>query len=133
MTGRITDSQMVKDSNVMVDQRKFLEAEKNHSDIPFTNVFDKGFRNVLDALKKEGQKCVQPTYSKGDSQFTGEETLYSALIAMIRSGNERAVKRCKMSWFVKRGCAFQLWETSLVCDHWESWTFQVNFMYDKFL
>jgi hypothetical protein len=100
--------------------------------MPFTNVFDKGFRNVLDALKEE-QKCVQPTYSKGGSQFTGEETLYSAVIAMIRSGNERAVKRCKMSWFVKRGCAFQLWEISLVCDLWESWTFQVNFMYDKFL
>jgi hypothetical protein len=132
MTGRITDSQMVKDSNILAEQRKFSEAEQNHSDIPFTNVFDKGFRNVLDALK-EGQKCVQPTYSKGDSQFTGEETLYSALIAMIRSGNERAVKRCKMSWFVKRGCAFQLWDTSLVCDHWEAWTFQVNFMYDKFL
>jgi hypothetical protein len=132
MTGRITDSQMVKDSNILVDQRKFSEAEKKHSDIPFTNVFDKGFRNVLDALK-EGQKCVQPTYSKGDSQFTGEETLYSALIVMIRSGNERAVQRCKMSWFVKRGCAFQLWDTSLVCDHWEAWTFQVNFMYDKFL
>ena len=63
---------------------------------------------------------------RANSQFTGEETLYSALIAaMIRSGNERAVQRCKMSWFMKRaGCAFQLWDTSLFCDVWEAWTFQ---------
>mmetsp|Transcript_31596 Transcript_31596/g.76333 ORF Transcript_31596/g.76333 Transcript_31596/m.76333 type:complete len:492 (-) Transcript_31596:28-1503(-) len=130
-TGRISDSQMIKDSKVLVEQRTFSEADAS-SDEPFTNVFDKGFRNSLDAAM-EGQKCKQPKYSKGDIQFSGNDTLYSACVAVVRSGNERAVQRCKMSWFLKRGCAFQQWDIGLFCDIWEAWTFQVNFMYDKFL
>ena len=39
--------------------------------------------------------------------FTGritdsQMTLHTACVAVIRSGNERAVQRCKMSWFNKR-------------------------------
>ena len=81
----------------------------------------------------EGQTCMQPKYSKGDGQFTGNETLHSACVAVIRSGNERAVQRCKMSWFLKRGCAYQLWDIDMLCDIWEAWAFQANFMCDKFL
>ncbi|CAJ1931834.1 unnamed protein product [Cylindrotheca closterium] len=60
MTGRITDSQMIKDSEVLVPQRKFSEADHS-SDKPFNNVLDKGFRNTLDA-STEGQRCMQPKY-----------------------------------------------------------------------
>jgi hypothetical protein len=41
ITGRITDSQMVKDSNILVEQRKFSEAEKNHSDIPIYAIHER--------------------------------------------------------------------------------------------
>jgi hypothetical protein len=41
MTGRIADSQMIKDSEVLVKQRKFSEADAS-SDEPFDNRFDKG-------------------------------------------------------------------------------------------
>ena len=81
-----------------------------------------------------GQKCLQPNYSKGSSQQFGQkEMLHSACIAVVRSGNERAVQRCKMSWFVKRGCAYTLWDMSQLCDLWLAWSFQSNFMHDKFL
>lgn len=130
-TGRMTDSQMMKESKILQQQQAFSEADETSSK-PFTNVFDKGFCNLLDAAV-EGQKCLQPKYSKGEMQFEGKDTLCSACVAVMRSGNERAVQRCEMSWFVKRGCGFSLWDTSLVCDAWEAWTFQANFMCDKFL
>ena len=95
-------------------------------------LFDKGFDNSHDALMEE-QTCIQPKYSKGEVQFKRDDTLHTACVAVIRSGNERAVQRCKMSWFIKRGCAYSVWETSLVCDIWEAWAFQMNFMYGKVL
>ena len=88
----------------MVEQRKFSEADFS-SEKAFTNIFDKGFRNTLD-VAMEGQTCIQPKYSKGDNQLEGDDTLYSACITMIRSGNEHAVQHCKMSWFLKHGSVY---------------------------
>ncbi|CAJ1954781.1 unnamed protein product [Cylindrotheca closterium] len=111
MTGRITDSQMIKDSEILVVQRKFSEADTSSKE-PLNNIFDKGFGNTLVA-SMEGQTCTQPTYSKGGTQSSGKATLYSACVAVIRSGNERAVQRCKMSWFLKLGYAYQLLDIEL--------------------
>ena len=96
------------------------------------NLEDKGFRNAIDAAQA-GQTVLQPIFSKGDKQFNRNEVLHTAAVAVIRSGNERAVGRCKMSWFVKRGCSEAIWDVPMLCDVWEAWTFQVNFMYDKYL
>jgi len=126
-TGRITDSQLVTVTGVLEQQKTFAEADDTHSHIPFTDIVDKGFKIAISAVL-HGQKVMQPNYSKGGVQFTGIETLESACVAVVRSGNERAVK-----WFIKRGCAYQLWDIDLVCDIWEAWTFQVNFMHDKYL
>ncbi|CAJ1957377.1 unnamed protein product [Cylindrotheca closterium] len=109
---------MIKDSEILVEQRKFSEADSSSKE-PFNKIFDKGFRNTLDA-SMEGQTCTQPTYSKGDTQSSGKATLYLACVAVIRSGNERAVQRCKMSWFLKRGCAYQLLDIELFCGIWEA-------------
>ena len=98
--------------------------------------FGKGVKTVECITIKtgqNGQKVLQPIYSKGDYQFDRNEVLHSAAVAVVRSGNERAVGRCKMSWFVKRGCIEQTWDINLLCDMWEAWSFQVNFMYDKYL
>ena len=65
--------------------------------------------------------------------FQSNAVLYSGAVAVVRSGNECAVNRCKMSWFLKRGAREQMWNIDLVCDIWEAWTFQVNFMYETFL
>jgi hypothetical protein len=130
-TGRLGDSNMVRDSGIMPQQKDFAEMDQS-SQVPFLNVFDKGFRNAIEA-DQAGQRVLQPIFSKGDKQFNRNEVLHTAAVAHIRSGNERAVGRCKMSWFVKRGCMEQAWDIDLLCDVWEAWTFQVNFMYDKYL
>ena len=98
----------------------------------FLNIFDKGFRNTIEA-HLAGQKVMQPIFAKGDASFDRNEVLHTAAVASIRSGNERAVGRCKLSWFVQRGCLLQPWDVDLVCDVWEAWTFQLNFMFDNFM
>ena len=128
----MSDSQMVADSGILKCQKEFSEADAS-SDEPFTNVFDKGFKNVVDA-SMEGQKCLAPSFSKGKTQqFTRVETLHTACVAVIRSGNERAVKRAKLSWMLKRGMVEQTYDVDMFCDLWLAWTFQVNFMYDNYL
>jgi hypothetical protein len=123
---------MVNDAGIMETQRAFSEADPT-SNVPFTNVFDKGFRNTVDAAMA-GQKCLQPVFSRGKTQqFERNDLLHSACVAVVRSGNERAVKRTKMSWYLKRGLVEQSWDVDMFCDIWLAWTFQVNFMYDKFL
>jgi hypothetical protein len=59
--------------------------------------------------------------------------LHSGAVAVVRSRNERAVNRCKMSWFLKKRNVEGTWSIDCICDVWEAWTFQVNFMFDKFL
>ena len=130
-TGKIGDSQMINESKIMEQQKTFSENDDS-SEKSFANVFDKGFRNTHEAAM-QGQTTVQPKVSKGDVQFTRDDVLHSACVAFSRSGNERAVQRCKMSWFIKRGCAYSVWDTNLVCDIWEAWAFQMNFMYGKVL
>ena len=95
-------------------QKLFAEANLS-SDKSFLNIFDKGYHMLLEALK-HGQLCCQPDRSKGDEHFGMKKVLRSASVAVVRSGNERAVNRCKMSWFIKRGCYDQLWAVDLLCD-----------------
>jgi hypothetical protein len=99
------------------------------SDKPFLNIFDKGYQCVLPALN-EGQECMQPTFAQSEKQFTDRAT-----VAVVRSGNERAVNRCKMLWFIRHGNGNVdgLYDIDFCCDIWEAFTFQINFMYDKYL
>lgn len=79
------------------------------------------------------QSCIQPAFSECERQFADNMTLYSGAVAVVRSGNERAVNRCKLSRVLKRGAVEQKWDVDFLCDIWEAWTFQVNFMFEKFL
>ena len=128
VTGHSDDDRLIEDTNIMEQQKKFSDEDPT-SDKPFLNIFDKGHHQRLDTLR-HGQLCFQPDLA--DDSFRGEKVLRSCCVAVVRSGNERAVNRCKMSWFVKRGCSDQLWDTDLLCDVWEAFTFRVNFMYNKF-
>jgi hypothetical protein len=130
-TGAIGDSDYIEAVNILKEQKIFADLDPS-SILAFLNVFDKGYRCVLEA-KAEGQQCLQPVFARSDEQFRAGETLYSGCVAVVRSGNERAVKRCKLSWFLKRGTRDQGWDHSVVADVWLAWGFQVNFMYDKFL
>jgi len=131
VTGHSDDDRLIKDSEVLQEQREFAESDPSSIEV-FLNIFDKGYRCTLEA-EQEGQECLQPDFVDSDGQFKGRQSLRSACVAVTRSGNERGVNRAKLSWLVKRGMVDQLWDVDMFCDAWEAWTFQVNFMYDKFL
>ena len=59
--------------------------------------------------------------------------LRATAVAVTRSGNERGVRRAKLSKFVTRGITGgQGWDVNLICDVWEAWIFRCNFMYKDF-
>jgi hypothetical protein len=128
VTGHSDEDRQIEDTKILAQQKEFSDNDKT-SDRPFLNVLDKGYHQRLET-DKHGQMCCQP--DKADETFGGDKVIRSGCIAVIRSGNERGVNRCKMSWFIKRGCYDQLWDTDLLCDIWEAFTFRVNFMFDKF-
>jgi hypothetical protein len=130
-TGHSDDTRFIEDTDILKKQQIFAENDES-SKKPFLNVFDKGYQCVSDALEC-GQYCLQPTFAESEKQFKDNAVLYSGAVAVVRSGNERAVNRCKMSWFLKRGATDQMWDIDLLCDVWDAWTFQINFMYEKFL
>ena len=127
-TGAVGDSQYITGTKILEEQKKFAEGDFSSPE-PFLNIFDKGYRSVLDARACGGQRCLQPAFAQSDKKFSQMETLHSACVAVVRSGNERAVQRAKMSWLVKRGCMNQLWPLDLLDDLWLAWGFQANFMY----
>jgi len=130
-TGHSDDTRFIEDTDILKKQQQFAENDES-STKPFLNVFDKGYQCVSAALEC-GQFCLQPTFAESEKQFKDNAVLYSGAVAVVRSGNERAVNRCKMSWFLKRGATDQMWDIDLLCDVWDAWTFQVNCMYEKFL
>jgi hypothetical protein len=131
MTGAVGDSEYVKIVNLLQEQKAFAEWDQSTLE-SFLNIFDKGYRCTLDALQ-EGQKCLQPTFARSDEQFTREETLYSAAVAVIRSSNERAVKMMKLSWKNRNGVNGARASLKTVADIWLAWGFQINFMYSPVL
>ena len=131
-TGHSDDTRFIKDTCILEKQQQFSDNDKT-STKPFLNVFDKGYQCLLDANAHGGQFCLQPAFAESEKQFKTNAVLHSGAVAVVRSGNERAVNRCKMSWFLKRGAKDQMWDIDFLCDMWEAWTFQINFMYEKFL
>ena len=127
-TGAISDQGYLKETEVLKQQRKFAEMDTSSQE-PGLNVLDKGYRSTL-AAKIEGQRCLQPDFAECDKKFKPSYTLHSACVAVIRSGNERAVNVVKRSWFIKHGAAFHTYDLALVDDVWLAWGFQVNFMYN---
>jgi len=116
------------DTKILELQKDFTENDAT-SNIPFLNVFDKGYHKLLEALR-QGQLCLRP--QDANEEFGGDKVLRTGCIAVVRSGKEKGVNRCKTSWFVKRGYKDNQWDIKFLCDMWEAYTFQVNFMYDKF-
>jgi len=91
-TGAIGDQDYLSKTETFEKQKQFTEADST-SDEPALNVLDKGYRSCL-AAQKEGQQCMQPNFAQSDMRFNSNQTLNSAAVAVVRSGNERAVS-CK--------------------------------------
>ena len=131
VAGHSDDNQQIEQTRILQLQKLFSNNDSKRSDKDFFNIFDKGCHLLLEALKHD-QQCWQPSRSKDGKQFGREKVLHTGCVAVVRSGNERGVKRCKLSWFLKRGCVDQLWDIDFLCDVWEAFTFRVNFMKNNF-
>jgi hypothetical protein len=96
--------------------------------IPFTNIYDKGYRARAACWGEDNQLTAQPVYAKSDERFKGTDTLYSASIASDWGGNERQVNVSKRCGIIERGFKVGM-DAKAFQDTWFTWGFQANFMY----
>ena len=96
--GGVSDTEYLQSSGILEQQQQFVKGG-----VPFVNVLDKGYRVTEAAISAGGQLVLHPAFATSDRKFNAQEIVSSAAIAADRSGNERAVKRCKMSGYLKRG------------------------------
>lgn len=89
-TGCVSDTAYQGESDIFPIQKAFCELDLVGANVvPFTNVFDKGYRNRLQACWLAGnQLTLQPVFAKSDEKFRRNDTLSSAVIEADRSSNE---------------------------------------------
>jgi len=125
--GGIGDQDYLSETKIFKKQKMFA-SRGNTSDELGSNVLDKGYRSTL-AAQLEGQQCFQQEFAICDRKFNGERTLHSAAVAVVSSGNGRAVKHVKNSWFLKRGGSLSNNVDLVMLDNiWLEWGFRANFI-----
>ena len=129
--GSISDTDY--QTTAVLDALKQFVAEcPVHSDVPFTQILDKGYRVVLASWRAGRQLTLQPDFARNDRRFNSREVLRSAAVAADRSGNERAVNVGKRAGRISRGLQPH-GEPRVIADAWLAWGFQANFMYKPVL
>ena len=108
------------------------EGSRNFNVLPFTNVYDKGYRAKMVASRTGKQLVLQPEWAESDKRFGRDQTVLSASVAADRGGNERAVKVCKRAWFISRGFLPNMSPKQLN-EAWTTWSYQANFMFNHVL
>jgi hypothetical protein len=121
----------VEKSDILKVQEDFAKIDRIDGKIlPFTLILDKGYRIVRICWRHGKQECIHPMFASSDRTFNSNEMLMSATIAADRLGNERAVKRCKESGYLKKGLrpgSCPIWLNNI----WLAWSFQTNFIMYK--
>jgi hypothetical protein len=130
--GAISDTEYMHASGILEAQSDYVAACKEHPNLPFTIILDKGYRCRLAAWRNGMQTMLQPWFAEADQKFGSKQVLTSAQIAHDRSGNERAVSVAKRSNLVKRG-HHMAGDPATTDDVWIAWPFQANFMYKPVL
>ena len=131
--GATSDSHYQEQSGIFELQEAFAALDLVDGEIlPFSIIFDKGYRCVLAAYRAGGQECIQPIFARSDRRFMTRETIISASVATDRSGNERGVKLAKKSGFIKRGLT-SAGSPERLNYAWLAWSFQTNFMFKPVL
>ena len=131
--GATSDSHYQEHSGIFERQEAFAVADLvNGVNLPFSIIFDKGYRCVLAAHRAGGQECIQPIFARSDRRFNDRETVISSSIASDRSGNERGVKLAKKAGFIKRGLT-SAGSPERLNYAWLAWSFQTNFMFKPVL
>ena len=102
VTGHSTDDQQIDQTKILKLQKAFQDKDLVEGIVKeFLNIFDKGYHQLLQA-KENGQRTLVP--DSGVLVAECHENLFrAASVAVTRSGNERAVRRAKISDFVKKG------------------------------
>lgn len=127
--GGTSDSMYMKLNGIFEEQDIFQNEDLVDGEVlPFMNILDRGYKLTKEAFRCGKQTVRQPVFKEKKKRFTGNETLRSASCASVRSGNERAVRKAKLSGFLKKGlrpgeCPERLDNVNL------AWGFMVNFMY----
>jgi hypothetical protein len=129
--GAISDTEYLERCGLLEAQKQFQQKDLS-SNLPFTNILDKGYRSILSAWRAGGQLLLQPFFAKSDRKFSSEEVLQSAAVASDRSANERAVRVMKRSGLFTDGI-HQKQNLEMMDDMWLAWGFQSNFMYKPVL
>jgi hypothetical protein len=129
--GAISDTEYLERCGLLEAQKQFQQKD-NSSNLPFTNILDKGYRSILSAWRAGGQLLLQPFFAKSDRKFSSEEILQSAAVASDRSANERAVRVMKRSGVFTDGIHPRQ-NLEMMDDMWLAWGFQSNFMYKPVL
>ncbi len=137
--GAVSDSDYNQREGYLQRQKNFadqnlvvLDGNDTPINLPFTNIYDKGYRAKMIAWKTGRQLVRQPIWAESDKRFGRKETLITACVATDRAGNERAVKVCKMAWYVRRGF-YPNMSARRLNDAWTTWSFQANFMFKPVL
>ena len=132
-SGGVGDSDYIRQSKILEMQQQFQEEDKDPDGeiIAFINIFDKGYRVLLDCRKNGKQLCWQPAFARSDERYGSYSTLLTAAVAYTRSGNERSVKHLKHSWQIAFGFkGMPTVDLDVISDLWLAWGFQMNFMYE---
>ena len=137
--GRVSDTNYHEGSGYVQAMQKFQEEDlvpvsadsvmgMKYEVVPFTQVLDKGYQVTRFNYDHGKQRTVQPVFGKSNQKFRGEDTLFSGMVASLRSGNERWILVCKRPGLIKEG--FKPGMCPKVFDDvWLGWGFHANFMY----
>ena len=116
-------------TKILPQQQQFQEHDnQNNAVLLFLLVLEKSYCFTMLA-RQYNQSFWKPIFAKLDKKFKQDDLLFSAGVAVNRSGNERVVKYMKHSWIVWRGIKHGNFDLPTVDDIWLAWGFQVNFMY----
>ena len=132
-TGAVSDTVYNKQAGYLQEQEQYQNNDLvNKKVVPWTNVYDKGYRAKMVAHRAGKQRVLQPVWAESDRRFGRDETLLTAAVAHDRGSNERAVNVCKRSWFVSKGFQPNA-SAKQLNDAWMTWSFQANFMFNPVL
>lgn len=132
-SGNVSDTDYNKRAGYLEAQSLFQNDDKVDDQVlPFTNIYDKGYRARAACWRHDKQLIAQPVFGKSDQRFKGSDTLYSASLASDRGGNERGVNVSKRCGVIKRGFKVGM-DTHIFQDTWITWGFQCNFMFEPVL
>ena len=131
--GAVSDSDYNRRAGYLDKQTEFQSNDiYNGEVIPFLNIYDKGYRAKMAALRNGKQRVLQPDWAKSDEKFGRIQTIASASVASDRGGNERSVNVSKRAGFIRRGFRQNMCPVNFNLS-WRTWAFQSNFMFKPVL